>query len=66
MSKSVMEKIWDIINDRLKDGKWEEGDQEAIVLNDAVVNLTYIDNDFDVEVIAGEPIKYDVNLNLTE
>jgi len=61
-----MSKIIDIMSERFNEGDWEIGDEEAIVLNDAVLILSLTETGPEVKILAGEYIKKDINLNLTK
>lgn len=49
-----------------KDFKLQEGDTIAGVFNDGIIELSMEDGRLGVNVIAGEPYKFDFNLDLTE
>ena len=66
MKMDAYEKIDNIIKERLNEGDWEPGDTEAIVLNDGVIVIEVNEEKISVEIIAGEPVKKDITLELTE
>jgi hypothetical protein len=63
---NILDEIMCKSMERFSDDKWEIGDQECIVYNDAVVILELKDHGPSVEIIAGEYIKVNKNTNLVD
>lgn len=49
-----------------KDTKLEEGDSITGVFNDAVITMSLENHELKLDIKAGEPYKFDYNLNLVE
>lgn len=47
-------------------GLLESGDRAAYVLNDAVVVIGLMDGTLSIDIVAGEPDKLDISLDLEE
>ena len=53
------------INETEKFEKWESGDQQVYVFNDGVIIISLSEErECNVNVIAGEPVKFDMDLNI--
>ena len=49
-----------------EDFEFEEGDEVVAVYNDGVIFVGLEDRELKVRVVAGEPMKFDFNLDLLE
>lgn len=49
-----------------KDAKLEDGDSITGVFNDAVMTISNENNEIKLDIKAGEPYRFDYNLNLVE
>ena len=57
-----------LINESIKGkGPWDIGDREAFVFNDAVAVVSMNEGrELKIDITAGIPVKFDLNLELTE
>lgn len=60
----LTEKLNLIIAKAAEEGTFDEGDRQGFVCNDAIVILSFEDNQFKIDVLAGEPTIMDLSLNI--
>lgn len=55
------------INESENFKEWEPGDQQAYMFNDGVIIISLSkERECNINVIAGDPIKFDMNLNMLD